>query len=335
VGSHLLVMHTDELAAKHRPEALPTPDRTWVLPDHWAFRRLDPNVVTLDFCAIQLGDGPWSDPKPVWQAHREAVLAGPGTPFAIRFDFEVEVLPATIELVLECPERFKMAVNNQPVPCLEHGYWRDISFKRVEIQPKVQLGQNVIELTGLVAEETEIENAYLIGDFGVAARRIGRERYRVNGMNFDRYAPQLVLTEEAADGNSQHLNQLGYPFYAGTLSLSQSVEIAEPLDRVVLSLEGLNAIVADVWINGQQAGVAMLPPYQVDVTEQIMAGTNEIEVRLVTSLRNLLGPLHRVGGDPDRIWPHDFVDMSNWTNDYIFVPLGFDRVCLLISRAGV
>ncbi|NOZ29777.1 MAG: hypothetical protein GXP39_17255 [Chloroflexi bacterium] len=333
VGSHLLVMHTDQPPVALSSEQRPSTEESIALPDRWTFRRLDPNAITLDYCSIRLDDGPWSERKPIWQAHRDAMMAGTGTPFALRFRFQVEALPSAIELVLECPERFQIAVNGRNVPYQDTGYWRDISFKRVDIRSYVQEGENTIELTGVVAEDTELEDIYLIGDFGVSARRIGPERHGAEGMDFDRYAPEFALTQEAAGGTSRDLNTQGYPFFAGILSLSQTVEVADPGEQAILALDGLHAIVAEVWVNGQQAGITLLPPHEVDVTEHLKPGANEIEVRLVTSLRNLLGPLHRAGGDQRWTGPNDFVDMSRWTDDYIFVPFGFEAAHLRIRRA--
>ncbi len=332
VGSHLLVLHTDQSPASVPSQVTSSAVETVMLPDRWTFRRLDPNAITLDYCALRLEDGPWSEPKPVWQAHRRVMLAGVGTSFALRFRFQVEDVPSAIELVLECPDRFQITVNGQSVPYRDIGYWRDISFKRVDIRPHVRAGENVIELAGVVAEDTELEDIYLIGDFGVRARRIGPERHGAEGMDFDRYAPEFALIGEAVEGSSRDLNLQGYPFFAGTLSLCQAVEVADPGERAVLALDGLHAIVADVWVNGQQAGAILLPPHQVDVTGLLQPGVNEIEVRLVTSLRNLLGPLHRAGGDQTWTGPHDFMDPVQWTDDYIFVPFGFEAARLLIHR---
>ena len=331
VGSHLLVMHTDQPAENHAFPRLSLPPKQEVtLPDRWAFRRLDPNAITLDHCSIGLDGEPWSRTKPVWQAQQQVATAGAGTPFALRFHFQAESVPRHIDLAFECPRRFQIEVNGRPAPYRESGHWRDISFKRVGIQPHVRAGRNAIELEGVFADDTVLENIYLIGDFGVRARPSGPERYQVNGMGFDRYAPEFTLIDEPREGSSQDLNQQGYPFYAGTLALCQVVEIPETASRAVLSLDGLHAIVADVWVNGQQAGVILVPPHQTDVISLLKPGPNEIEIRLVTSLRNALGPHHLAGGDPIRIWPHHYADESRWTDDYVLVPLGFERARLLV-----
>ena len=45
-------------------------------------------------------------------------------------------------------------------------------------------------LSGVFARDTELESVYLVGDFGVAGRRL-KEENRFNGQVFDRYAPDF------------------------------------------------------------------------------------------------------------------------------------------------
>ena len=147
-------------------------------------------------------------------------------------------------------------------------------------------------------------------------------------MDFDRYGREFTLVEETGEGGSHNLGKQGYPFFTGTLSLRQTVEVPGPVRRAVLALDGLHAIVADVRVNGQQAGSILIPPHELEVGDLLTTGANEIEVRLVTSLRNLLGPLHFPGGEDDWTGPEEFTDKRGWTDDYIFVPFGFKEAHL-------
>ena len=72
-------------------------------------------------------------------------------------------------------------------------------------------------------------------------------------------------------------------------------------------------------------------PYLLDITEKVRPGKNRVEIELVTSLHNLLGPHHDKGGEVrhfviDRAW----MDAADWTDDYFFVPVGVRgaAVCL-------
>jgi len=50
--------------------------------------------------------------------------------------------------------------------------------------------------------------------------------------------------------------------------------------------------VAEVKINGRSAGIIGWKPYELDVTSALVDGENRVEVIVVGSLKNLLGPLH-------------------------------------------
>ena len=84
-------------------------------------------------------------------------------------------------------------------------------------------------------------------------------------------------------------------------------------------------------MNGRAVGQTLWPPYAVEVTDALRPGTNRIAVRLVTSLRNLLGPLHAAGGDHTSVGPATFRDAARWTDDCWLVPLGLGPARLIIS----
>ena len=76
------------------------------------------------------------------------------------------------------------------------------------------------------------------------------------------------------------------------------------------------------------------PPYRVSIAEQAQPGENTVEIELAGTLRNLLGPHHLAGGDPDRTNPEHFRDKAGWTNDYILTPFGWDQIRLGWKRVG-
>jgi hypothetical protein len=208
----------------------------------------------------------------------------------------------------------------------------------VDVSAAVQAGHNEIVLSGTFGRDTELESVYVIGQFGVAGRRIKEER-RFNGQIFDRYAPDFRLTElpacvqarRDAEGLALDLTSQGLAFFAGRATLRQQVTLP-PGGRVMLEMHSLRAALAHVCVNGQAQGTAAWPPHCVDITDGVRAGENVIEIELVGTLRNLLGPHHRAGGDMHRTAPKDFRDKSGWTNDVILVPFGFDGVTLRILR---
>ena len=51
--------------------------------------------------------------------------------------------------------------------------------------------------------------------------------------------------------------------------------------------------VVSISINGKELPNIMWKPYKIEITEYLKEGINIIEVTLVNSLRNMLGPHHR------------------------------------------
>jgi hypothetical protein len=106
---------------------------------------------------------------------------------------------------------------------------------------------------------------------------------------------------------------------------------------VFLILPELNTVVANVRVNGQDCGWAAWPPYRAEITPAVAAGRNRVEVELVNSLRNLLGPHHRPEGEVQDTWQKHFSALAfrgpdwherrddpgvPWTDDYSFVRFG-------------
>jgi len=333
VGSHLLVLHREQPPA----EVAPVVERVvaeFPLGDTWDLALSGPNALTLDVAQLRLGEGDWSSPLYILRAHDQVAQAGPGTPFGLRFTFDAEAPPALpLYLVLESPERFTITVNGQPVPSTDCGWWTDTAFRQVDISAAVRAGRNEILLTGVFTRDTTLESVYLLGNCGVAARRL-RQESRVTGQLFDRYAADFRLTPLPAraqakrrpDGLALDLTTQGLPFFAGRATLRQAVTLPLAGERVVLVFRHLRAALAHVRVNDQHVGTVAWEPHRVDLTAAWRPGENVIAIELVGTLRNLLGPHHLTGGDLGWTGPEQFRDYTRWTDDYVLVPFGFDGV---------
>jgi hypothetical protein len=323
VGSHLLVLRRGHKAtAIASPAASARPDHIVHLGGPWAFHRSDPNSLTLDHCAYRSGDEPWSKEMPVWKVQRALRYLGAGAPFALRYTFSAARDLGHCELVLETPERYSIFVNGQKAPQQDLGYWRDISFRRVDISHLVRAGDNEIMLTGTFADDMELESVYLIGDFGVSARFL-RFEGSLNGQTFNAFGGPFILGDERDALSPGDFVAEGYPFFAGAITLTAEFDL--PLERVArgaLQLQGLNAIVADVTLNGEGLGQVVWRPHRLPTGNALKPGRNRLEVKLVNSLRNLLGPHHTKGGDGLWVGPAEFSDETRWTDDYVLVPFG-------------
>ena len=81
--------------------------------------------------------------------------------------------------------------------------------------------------------------------------------------------------------------------------------------------------VLEVFVNGRSAGVVMWPPFEADVTDLLKSGENEIAVKVVSSRKNLLGPLHHTAKKLSWTGAAQFrTEGDQWTDGYNFVPYG-------------
>jgi hypothetical protein len=344
VGSHLLVMRRDQPLVSIEPvrEQVVAVIR---LNDTWDLSLHGPNALTLDTARVRLGNegewGDWSKAMHILDAHAVVAQAGSGTDFELRFTFDAAVCPSEpVYLIVESPERFAIAVNGQAIVDKDLGWWTDISFRKADVSDAVRAGQNKVVLGGSFARDTELESVYLVGDFGVQGQRLRREN-QLNGQIFDRYGPDFSVTGPPdrvgpghnPDGPIIDLTPQGLAFFAGRVTLRQSITLPPVNGRAVLDIHNLRAAVAHVRVNGEHQGSVAWAPHRVDVTPGLRPGENEIEIELVGTLRNLLGPHHLNGGDLLWTGPGEFRDKSRWTDDYTLVPFGLDGAGITILRS--
>lgn len=167
-------------------------------------------------------------------------------------------------------------------------------------------GENVTEsLRNKIVYDSEIEPVYLYGDFGVytATGYTDAGEGYVYGDHFYLDVAPTAVTEPVTEG---------LPFFAGKLTLTQTVTLADP--AVQLQVDG-NWPVAYVRVNGHDAG-KLLFTNRVDISPYAVAGDNQIEVTYIVSNRNLLGPHHPVSGARGYISPSLFELRGTWKDGY-------------------
>jgi hypothetical protein len=349
-SSHLLVLREGEAPVEIPVSPRAITEKRHLLPSY-AVRRHSPNALTLDACRCRKGEGPWSEVLPVIAVQEMLEDEGYDGPVTLQFTFQAETVPRNAQVVIEDAAEYGIQVNGQDVAYAGLPYYYDRSFHPVDITEQVQAGENVIEISrrfeppakadfrlgSLFVTHTgvELEAIYLTGDFGVKGTLSAREERP----RCVRYTPEFVLTEEAGncDGN---LIAAGYPFFAGRLSLLGNVVLRAPEEgeRVLLTLPNLDVPLAKVRVNGQEAGTIAWRPYQVDIAQWVRDGENEVEVELITSLRNLTGPHHRLDGERDDTWGNQHYSGRaqsgpdwykrrdepgvEWTDDYFVLQFG-------------
>jgi len=87
-------------------------------------------------------------------------------------------------------------------------------------------------------------------------------------------------------------NQQGHPFYAAGVAYSQYFELSQSSGQYYVELPAWYGSVGKVIVNDNLAGYIGYRPWQCDVTEWMRPGINTIQVVVIGTLKNTLGPHH-------------------------------------------
>ena len=303
----------------------------------FTYKRDLPNALTLDTCAYRVGDTSFSDEMQLWQAQRgirEALemrqiyyngleqrykwvnIPHPndGAKVELKFNFYVEHLPEDgLALAIEAPHNFRIYLNSDPAEAAEAGkYFMDKSIGIVRLNG-VRLGINTLLLACDYKNSYELEDCYIIGNFGVdTARRITKE------------PQQLRLGDWCLQGLMH---------YAGAVIYNSTAEIhAAQGERYYLDVGRFSATVIAIKINGKSAGyIPWKCANMLEITDFITSGHNNFEIEVMGSPRNLFGPFHLKSGEPHNTsWQSFRAEGDDYTSEYNLQPYGlYDLVKIL------
>jgi hypothetical protein len=93
--------------------------------------------------------------------------------------------------------------------------------------------------------------------------------------------------------------------YGGGVGYVQKFNVPDASGRFTVAIPNWYGSVARVLVNGQPAGYVAYQPWSLDVSRQIVAGENTVEVVVIGTLKNTLGP-HHFGDVVGAAWPHAF-----------------------------
>ena len=278
--------------------------------------RLEPNVLTLDYVDVTAGGETRRDiyfyqaNQFAWQKNglernpwdsavqfkdeliRKTFPAGSGFSASYKFHIE-EAVPKDLAIVIERPDLYTITCNGRR-EAKRNDWWLDKAFGRIGIASAARTGENVVTITASpFTMYHELEPAYLLGDFALKPADKG-----------------FVMVPCPASGSGLTVsrtgwNLQGHPFYSAGVSYRESFGVEKRAGRFVVAPRNWYGSVAKVAINGKPAGFIDAPPWECDVTKWVKRGQNEVEVTVIGTLKNTLGPHH---GKPalGAAWPGSF-----------------------------
>ena len=305
--------------------------------DAFSVASIGKNSLVLDRAEIAKGDGAFSKPFYISALFEQLLREDYRGKLTVRQRFTCEsAMPVTF--VMERARLLSLSCNGEALTLSQNDF--DVNFREAKIDAKA--GENIIEysleyyqrdgvydilfhpqatesLRNCLYYDTTIENTYLHGDFTVGEGHVLKKR-------------------ESLPPLTSELYKNGYPFFSGDLVLRGTLDYAGD-GKAVLAIGG-RYIQAKVRANGKEMLFAM--DSKGEITSLLSKGENEVEIVLSSSLRNLMGPYHLIGSENawigrqsftfQRMWPQDGTLPEGFTEEYLSVPFGAERIELQIIK---
>lgn len=212
-----------------------------------------------------------------WYCWADEKCPGDNTDVDLEFFFDMEEVPDRIDLVLEEPKSFRILFNDTVISSKSTGYFLDRSFEKVPL-PRGIKGRNSIRLSCKYTSQTELENCYLLGDFGI---RLENGPGNVKNKVMEKLPERLFL----GDWTRQ-----GLPYYCGSLRYHYNVFLKKTSGRLYFQIGEFKAACATLRVNYSSFEIPWKAAGRVDITEAVTAGENHLEVELYGTPVNMLGP---------------------------------------------
>lgn len=330
------------------------------LENRWKYTCSNPNVLLLEFCRYKKDGEAFSAEYPTLAVQdiltQEKYEGGLSLSYTFTSDGEYDLM-----LALENAAEQAICFNGEIVDMTPCGHYLSRDFTKIHL-PKCKKGENLIGITrrfspvkkaasvigALFTTEdgTELENLYLLGDFSVKAIR----EFETNG-NL-RFHKHMTITQRS-NTLSQEIIESGYPFYAGSIELTQDFKIAET-SSVFLEADYFCGAIANVYVNDRYCGDLHCAPYRLDISNALNEGENRLKIVVRNTLRNLFGPHHRPQGEEGNLFlggygnaggswkgnakfdpqwfDHRDPDTPFWTDSYMLVRFGINNVKLITEE---
>jgi hypothetical protein len=286
-------------------------------------RRLEPNVLTLDYVDVTAGGETRKDlyfyqaNQFAWQKNgldrdpwdsavqfKDELIRktfAPGSGFTASYKFNIEgAVPKDLAIVIERPDLYTITCNGHALKGKRNDWWLDKAFGRIAIASSARTGENVVTIKASpFTMYHELEPAYVLGDF--ALKPVDKGFVIAPAQDLTLGASSQTAGATARPG----WNLQGHPFYSAGVSYREHFDVTQAAGRFFVTLPNWYGSVAKVAINGKAAGFIDAPPWECDVTKYVKRGQNEVEIKVIGTLKNTLGPHH---GKPalGAAWPGGF-----------------------------
>jgi len=292
-------------------------------------KRVKDNALTIDFCDLTIDgkternlysveariklykhfelDDPWNSAIQYRQTIVEKDTLKTGN-IQVQYNFTAtgDVSKFNANLVVEQPDIWSVKINGKPISATPGKYWLDSRWGVYDICKDIREGVNTVELSvSPMSIYAEVSPVYILGDFSLESAPAGW------------IAKEPVSNFELGSWKDQ-----GQPYYSWDMSYSKNYKIENATARYALKLNKWNGTLAEVFVNDKKAGVIAYQPYEFDLSPYLKKGNNKVEVRVVGSLKNLMGPHYSKDRGINGPWHWNGVHKQAPGHDYDLIDYG-------------
>ena len=297
---------------------------------HWiaesdGFTMAEPNVLLLDRAQWKLNDGEWQAEEDILRIDNNirALLGYPRRQDAfiqpwrvreapkkdvvtLRLKMESRVETGSLMLALERPEKIGICWNGIPcpIPKREETGWFTDSFIRTVPVPGLKKGENELLLEVPFGQKTNLENLFLLGEFGVCV-----------------LGTKSLVTAAPTELAFGDITRQGLPFYGGSITYSMHFEMDREKD-ILVKVPHFTAPVLEVWIDGKSAGLIAFAPHTLSLG-RVAAGRHSLEICAYGNRFNSFGTLHNCNEEFKWYGPDSYRTVGDeWSEAWCLRPFG-------------
>lgn len=221
----------------------------------------------------------------------------------LRYEIESRIHTGTLKIAMERPQDAVIRWNGE-ICSLEIGGWYVDRFIQTVEVPGLRTGKNELVLEIPYGRKTNLENLFLLGDFGVEV-----------------WGTKAVVTEAPDRLYFGDITRQRMPFYGGSVSYRMNFTM-ETGRKAVIRVPHFSAPVLEVSLDGKKRGLIAYAPHELPVGA-LSAGRHTLEICALGNRFNTFGTLHNCNDEYKWYGPDSYrTKGSEWSEAWCLRPFG-------------
>lgn len=235
----------------------------------------------------------------------------------LRYEIESKIDTGSLKLAMERPQDAVIWWNGEICSSESNGWYVDRFIQTVEV-PGLRTGKNELVLEIPYGRKTNLENIFLLGEFGVEV-----------------WGTKAVVTEAADKVYFGDITRQRMPFYGGSITYRMDFSM-EAGREAVIRVPHFAAPVLEVTLDGKKRGLIAYAPHELPVGE-LSAGRHTLEICVLGNRFNTFGTLHNCNDEYKWYGPDSYrTKGSEWSETWCLRPFGIlSRVEILSGSDAI